>query len=162
MKVQLRDYGWYCVKCKKYIPIDNIKVVKVKNSRTIGPVCNHCYTMAVDCMNHNPNKNCKECPDRFKCYTRTDSTIEKPLISVRKSQIVLVKNIPPNGKKDYTGVKLYTGLIVHKLASECAFPERDDCNNSFMRSDYNGLPYYRCQYMKYNLKDKKWECTYYH
>ncbi len=160
---KVRGYGWYCPTCQTHKDVDSIGVVKVVQDRFMTVVCLDCMTEAVDCfLIPEENKECDNCSDRFRCFTRSDATIEKNLLSVRAHELKSVPNIID--PRNIEGVRSYTGIYNFKLESNadlyCAYAERDDCNHSWMRQNYSGTPYRRCSYMKYDVKNKEWYCYY--
>ncbi|MFA7101431.1 MAG: hypothetical protein WC196_06885 [Bacilli bacterium] len=157
---KIRGYGWYCPTCKSHKDIDKIGIVKVVRDRFMTVVCNECMTETVDCFLVNVEKDCDRCSDRFRCITRADITIERELKSVKAHELKSVPNVID--PRNIEGVRSYTGIYNQKLESNaelyCAYPDRDDCNHSWMRQNYKGTPYPRCHYMKYDVQNKIWYC----
>uniref|UniRef100_A0A6M3LSS8 Uncharacterized protein n=1 Tax=viral metagenome TaxID=1070528 RepID=A0A6M3LSS8_9ZZZZ len=165
---KVRGYGWYCPNCEAHKDVDKIGVVKVVKDRFMTVICTDCNTEVVDCflVDHPSRlqgyKYCDKCLDRFRCLTRADVVIEKELQSVKGHEIHSVPNVVDTRHID--GVRSYTGIYNHKLEQNeelyCTYPERDDCNHSWMRQNYRGSPYRRCTYMKYDKDNKEWFCYY--
>lgn len=166
---KIRAYGWYCPRCRAHKDIEQVNVVKVVGSRYMTMICTDCNTELIDCfLLNNTNerlkqfresRDCEGCTDRFRCYTRSDAVIEKELKSMKSHEIKTYDAIIDT--RHIEGVRSYTGIYNQKLDSEfCAFPERDDCNHSWMRQNYSGSPYKRCVYMKYDATGKFWYCWY--
>lgn len=123
-------------------------------------ICTDCNTEVVDCfLVKQYSDNCDGCADRFRCITRADAVEEKQLRNVKTHEISSVPNVVD--PRNIEGVRSYTGIYNHKLDGEfCAYEERDDCNHSWMRQNYDGDPYRRCIYMKYHVQEKEWYCWY--
>jgi len=159
---KVRAYGWYCPHCKEHKNIESVDVVKVVKSRYMTMICADCHTEVVDCFLINTeNKLCDDCSDRFRCFTRSDAITEKYMKSVKTHEISSVPNVID--PRNIEGVRSYTGIYNHRLERDdnfCAYPNRDDCNHSWMRQNYNEEPYKRCHYMKYHVQDKVWYCYY--
>ena len=156
---KVRAYGWYCPHCKTHKNIENVNVVKVVKDRYMTMICADCTTKVVDCFLIKADKLCDECPDRFRCFTRSDIVVEKVLQSVKSHEILGFPDAIDT--RNIEGVRSYTGIYYDKLERNdnfCAYAERDDCNFSWMRQNYKGEPYKRCHYMKYHVQDKVWYC----
>jgi len=162
---KVRAYGWYCPRCRAHKDIERVNVVKIVGSRYMTMICTDCNTELIDCFLLNTNerfkesRDCEKCNDRFKCYTRSDAVVEKELKSIKFHEIKTYDAIIDT--RHIEGVRSYTGIYNQKLDTEfCAFPERCDCNHSWMRQNYSGIPYKRCVYMKYDATEKIWYCWY--
>lgn len=162
LPTKVRAYGWYCPHCKEHKDIDKVSVVKVTQSRYMAMICTDCTTEVVDCFlvkQQIIKLDCDRCADRFRCLTRADAVVEKGLQNVKTHEIRSVPNVVD--PRNIEGVRTYTGIYNRKLDSEfCAYEEREDCNHSWMRSGYDGVPYRRCIYMKYRATEKEWYCWY--
>ena len=171
---KIRSYGWYCTKCREHKPIDKVWVARVEQGCSnkwtgtyyanywTGIICFDCNTELTDCCvakKYYP-MNCEACEDRFQCFTKSEAQIEKPLRKVLNHQVS--PKMLLDAEKVEVGIKSYTGKIYDKLEPDnfCAEPDRDDCNHSYMRANYNGETYKRCEEMKYDKKEKKWYCRY--
>ena len=159
---KIRGYGWYCTNCKEHKNITKVDVAKIVGDRCIIIVCSDCSTELVDCFALKDKaypRNCDECSDKFKCFTRADSVEEKTMRSLHSHD---AKTSPMTNEimDSIQGVRSYTGIYNDKLAEPpiCIYPERDDCNHSWMRANNKGQTYARCAYMKYELKEKRWYC----
>lgn len=158
---KVRAYGWYCPHCKTHKNIENVNVVKVVRDRYMTMTCADCNTEVVDCFLVMVEKECDGCSDRFRCFTRSDIIIEKELKSVKSHEIRSVPDIVDT--RNIEGVRSYTGIYNFRLERDddfCAYSNRDDCNHSWMRQNYNSEPYKRCHYMKYHMQNKEWYCYY--
>lgn len=170
-ETKIRSYGWYCNKCNEHKTTDKVYVAKVaptsRNARDgyVGIVCSDCNTELLDCFvakKYYPEirKQCDTCVDRFQCFTMSEAQIEKPMKNVHAHEIHT--NITIDTERTEVGIRSYTGKIYDKLEQKdfCVYPERDDCNHSWMRANYNGNSYRRCRYMKYDKQNKEWYCEY--
>jgi len=164
----IRGYGWYCTKCKERKPILKVWVAKVKkqgkDKEWIGVVCKTCNTILSDCFIAKQyytelKKQCLTCEDRFQCFTMSEAEIARPLINAYSHEI---RSSIPLHTEEQIGIQSYTGKIYDKLEPDefCDYPERDDCNHSYMRNNYIGEPYWRCKEMKYDSKNKTWYCRF--
>jgi hypothetical protein len=159
---KIRGYGWYCTSCKEHKDVTKVNVAKIVSDKYIAIVCSDCSTELVDCFMLKEQefpRNCDKCEDKFKCFTRADSVIEKTMQSLHSHEVKtspIIRKIMEN----IQGVRSYTGIYNDKLAEPpiCIYPTRDDCNHSWMRANYNGAAYTRCPYMKYEIKEKRWYC----
>lgn len=147
-------YGWYCPKCKTWIPIELVQVAKPVGETFIGVICIKCKTELQDCK----GDDCEGCEDRYLCITQSEATTEITLDNVNKN---LIKTSAPQKSNEIEekigGIRSYTGNINTKLDEEfCLYPNRDDCNYSWMRANYRGEAYQRCMYMQYH---NGWLCT---
>lgn len=170
-ETKIRSYGWYCSKCGERKTIDKVWVAKVRqesrwsNKGYVGIICADCNTELLDCFvakKYYPEirKQCETCEDRFQCFTMSEAQIEKPMKLVHPQEIH--SHVPLDNENEVVGIRSYTGKIYDKLEQKdfCAYPERDDCNHSWMRANYNDRPYRRCRYMKYDKQNKEWYCEY--
>jgi hypothetical protein len=165
---QCRAYGWWCSHCEKHKDINKVKVVKIMYAKYVGVVCVDCNTELSDCFLAtklpNFNEDCSICQDRFQCLTRADAVIDKELQSARSEQIhAIPTRLADELAKNMVGIRSYTGRYYDKLEQGknfCLDPDREDCNHSFMRANYNGHQYKRCSEMKYDTKKKEWYCRY--
>ncbi len=156
---RVRAYGWYCPRCRDHKNIESVDVVKVVGDRYMTMLCNDCATEVVDCfiVKEQMDAACDVCPDRFRCLTRTDAVVEKIMRSVKTHEMSSVPGVIDS--RNIQGVRSYTGIYNSKLDDTfCAYSERDDCNHSWMRQNYEGSPYKRCIYMKYHVQNKVWYC----
>lgn len=162
-QVNVRNYGWYCSRCREHRNIENLYVAAAKYSNWLGIVCKECNTELVDCKvakrYYKLGNICDDCADRFNCFSDSEAHTALPLVKVLAHEVH--PHIPMDGGTNY-GVKSYTGKVYDKLETDkfCCCTERDDCNHSYMRANYTGEKYYRCREMKYNSKEKKWYCRY--
>ena len=146
-------------------------VVKAQPSGTragryLAVICNKCNTELSDCFiakKHIPEIQnlCGTCEDKFDCFTLSESQIEKELQTVHAQDIKPTRIDLKNGN-GRVGIKSYTGKVYDKLESDeyCEYPERDDCNYSWMRKHYDGEDYFRCEHMKYDRNNRIWYCLY--
>ena len=158
---KVRSYGWWCYRCECHKSVTEIRLARATNY--IGVVCKSCNTELLDCFLIAALKNCDSCLDRFQCLTRADVTVKMSMETARTEEI----RIPPRKlidamEKEVTGIRAYTGVYNDKLESDdtCHRVDREDCNNSTMRHNYNGQPYRRCAYMKYDREKEEWYCWY--
>jgi len=159
MQVSIRAYGWFCIACDCPKPVEKVRVVKAPNKEFIGVICNDCSTELHDCFLYKKGVECDSCKDRFHCFTMSGATVPKPLENVKSHEIQSIAPIKTDNKS--MGIKSYTGHYHYKLdQSYCAYPYRDDCNHSWMRANYSGTSYTRCEYMEYAIKEEKWYCLY--
>jgi hypothetical protein len=163
LSTRVRSYGWFCPKCSAHRNADQIDVAKIVGNKYITMVCSNCRSELVDCFvvkeKYPVGQECEHCIDRFQCFTRADAIIEKDMITLRSHEVT-TSPIVEFMAKEIIGVRSYTGIYNDKLANPpiCIYPDRIDCNNSWMRFKYNGVSYKRCEYMKYNVKEKLWYC----
>lgn len=156
---KVRAYGWYCPHCKAHKDIEQVSVVKVTKGKYMTMICLDCHTEVVDCFLLTIDRSCDSCPDRFRCYTRSDATTEKELQNVKAHEIRSLPDVID--PRNIVGVRSYTGIYNTKLDEEfCRYPERDDCNHSWMRQNYSGDGYTRCPHMKYRIQEHEWYCWY--
>ncbi len=162
---KIRGYGWYCVNCHDHKNLDKVGVVKIIQHNYMAMICQDCHTELVDCFiaktHQDVRLNCDTCQDRFQCLTRADYVSEKELELVRNDSI----HTTPMTRQmlsGVVGVRSYTGIYNDKLDTGdfCLYPTREDCNHSWMRSNYEGPAYKRCPYMKYDVDGKVWYCEY--
>ena len=168
-EAKIRSYGWYCTKCKEHKSLDKTWVAKVSREghiikEWISVVCKDCNHELVDCFiakKYYPiiKTWCDTCMDKFQCFTMSEAQIEKPLVKAAPHEVHPKLPLHTN---DIVGIRSYTGKIYDKLEDGvfCKYIDRDDCNHSYMRTDYTGEPYHRCHQMKYDKNNKKWYCLY--
>lgn len=174
-EAKIRSYGWYCSRCKEHKSLDRVWVAKVSREGAtstivtvkewIGIVCKDCNTELTDCFVARKYYQiiktwCETCEDKFQCFTMSEAQIEKPLVKAYPHEIHAKTPLHQNG---ILGIQSYTGKIYDKLEQDklfCKYPERDDCNHSYMRAAYTGESYRRCRDMKYDKNNKKWYCLY--
>lgn len=158
---KIRGYGWFCSYCNSHKNINDVSVVKIVDDTHIIIACVKCHTELVDCflLDNHPGC-CDDCTDKFKCFTRADYTVEQKMLSGRSHEFK-ASSINAKALKNIQGVRSYTGIYNDKLDSEfCIYKDREDCNHSWMRSNYSGKRYSRCSQMQYDLKNKIWFCAY--
>lgn len=165
LQTKIRGYGWYCTNCKSHKDVSKVDVVKIVRDNYIAIVCPDCYTELVDCfvLNDHPlyPHNCDNCEDKFKCFTRADAVMERPMV-LRPQHEIKTSPIANEIMAKIEGVRSYTGIYNDKLEMSdfCEHPEREDCNHSWMRANYRGSKYMRCRSMKYDVTKKEWYCVY--